>query len=70
MNLFGVRPNPEARRCEVCGDWIRRPVPRAGNMIVCTECWGDYQDPQPYNKDKSANADKQYHGGTFNRGEW
>lgn len=60
------------RRCEVCGEWIPHPVPRDGGSIVCHECYGEKDELMRWSggAESGEAADRQYHGGQFNRGEW
>jgi len=68
---------PEPKRCEICGEWIRFPVPRrmpdGRVMIVCSECSEDPAEQAPkreHVKDRAALHDMEYHGGRFHAGEW
>lgn len=62
---------PQPQKCRECGEWIRRPVARAGNVFICTDCAGEHYVPIGAGGGNCGEAsDRQYHGGMFYRGEW
>lgn len=53
--------------CYSCGIYLRRPV---GNLPQCEVCSGDQARLTGGSREGGEASDRQYHGSTYNSGEW